>query len=94
MVHVQGVTEKINEKKSLPFDKKRLQEIERRISFLSWCWDTSNRALIELGQQCTAIKKKKTQAEEFTSFNESMARSLSCQKRKRSVFGQHFTNLI
>jgi hypothetical protein len=73
MVHVQGVSEKINDKKALPFDMQRLQEIERRIRFLSWCWSTSNRALVALGQQSSEIEKKKSETDELTSFNESIA---------------------
>lgn len=75
MVHVQGVTEKIENKKAQPFNKERLQEIERRISFLSWCWETNNRSLIALGQQCTAIETKKAEKDAVKSFNKSIARS-------------------
>ena len=35
IVNIQGVTEKLEEKKREPFDKERLQEIEHRVGFLS-----------------------------------------------------------
>lgn len=73
MVHIQGVTDKVESRKAEPFSSERLKEIERRISFLSWCWETSNRSLIALGQKATEIERKKTEVEAIKSFHESMA---------------------
>lgn len=50
-----------------------MQEIERRIGFLSWCWETSNRSLIALGQHCTEIEKRKAKDEAERSFAENIA---------------------
>ncbi|MEB3733158.1 hypothetical protein ULF88_01235 [Halopseudomonas pachastrellae] len=73
MVHIQGVTDKVESRKEEPFSSERLKDIERRISFLSWCWETSNRPLIALGQKATEIERKKAEAEAIKSFHESMA---------------------
>lgn len=85
MVHVAGVSDKINTKKSLPFNMPRLLEIERRISFLSWCWETSNRSIITLGQQSNLIEKRKLEEQAKASFNESIARTpdMSENEKKR-----------
>ena len=85
MVHVQGITEKIEDKKQAPFDDKRLLEVERRISFLRWCWETSNRSLLELAQQCTLAEQRLTHQEQRASFEASMARHppISDQERQR-----------
>jgi hypothetical protein len=85
MVHIQGITEKLEEKKREPFDKARLQEIERRVGFLLWCWDTSNRALLELARVCTEIEHEKKVREVTTSFEENMAKmkGTSEEERKR-----------
>lgn len=73
MVHIQGVTDKVESRKAEPFSSERLKEIERRISFLSWCWETSNRSLIALGQKATEVERTKAEAEAIKFFNESMA---------------------
>lgn len=73
MVHVQGVTDKVESRKSEPFSSERLKEIERRISFLSWCWETSNRSLLALGQKATEVERKKAEEDAVNSFNQSMS---------------------
>jgi hypothetical protein len=83
MVHVGEITNKINEKKSLPFDKKRLQEIERRIGFLSWCWEGSNKSLIKLGQECTNIERKQNQERAEKNFNEMLKKIPEVSKEEK-----------
>lgn len=73
MVHIQGVTDKVESRKAEPFSSERLKDIERRISFLSWCWETSNRSIIALGQKATEIDRRKSETEAIKSFHESMA---------------------
>lgn len=73
MVHIHGVTDKVESRKEEPFSSERLKEIERRISFLSWCWETSNRSLIALGQKATEIERKEAEEEAIKSFHDSMA---------------------
>lgn len=73
MVHIEGITERIEERKAQPFDSHRLQEIERRISFLLWCWDTNNLALMELTKNCTKIEKERAEREAISLFEQSIA---------------------
>lgn len=74
MVHTQGVTENIESRKAEPFSTERLREIERRISFLIWCWETSNQSLIYLGQKATEIEIKNSESEAVKAFNESIGK--------------------
>ncbi|MBM3363538.1 MAG: hypothetical protein FJY42_12915 [Betaproteobacteria bacterium] len=85
MVHVQGVTEKLEEKKQELFDEKRLREISRRIGFLGWCWNGSNRALLELGKRCTEIEQRNAHEQQMAAFNANMERikDLSELERER-----------
>lgn len=67
-VIITGVTDKVDARKSAPFDLKRLKEIERRISFLNRCWETNNLSIIALARQATIIetmeaKKREMEAE-------------------------------
>lgn len=73
MVHVQGVTEKLEVKKQEPFDEKRMGEIERRISYLRWCWDTSNKSILELARRCTLAEKNQALQHAQASFEANMA---------------------
>lgn len=73
MVHISGISERVESKKSEPFTVERIQEIQRRISFLSWCWDTSNRALIMLGQRCSEIERVQAEMEARRSFEEMLS---------------------
>lgn len=74
MVHVQGVTQNIENRKQAPFDDKRLREVERRIGFLRWCWETSNRSILELAQQCSLAEQRRALQEQRTVFEASIAR--------------------
>lgn len=74
MVHMQGVSENIESRKAEPFSTERLREIEKRIGFLNWCWETSNRSLIALGQKATEIEMKNSKSEAIKAFNESTER--------------------
>ena len=95
MVHVQGVTDKIESKKTQPFNKERLQEIERRISFLSWCWETNNRSLIALGQHCTAIEKKKAENDAIKAFTESIAKQPELpEEEKKRIWNTFYKPLL
>ncbi|UQY35607.1 hypothetical protein K8U54_03705 [Pseudomonas fulva] len=62
-VHVSGVSERVELKKSEPFTVEQLQEIQRRVFFLSWCWETSSRSLIVLGQRSSEIERKEDELE-------------------------------
>lgn len=72
MVHVPGITEKIEDKKQAPFDSKRLSEVERRIGFLRWCWETNNRSFMELAQQCTLAEQRQALQRQQAAFEDSM----------------------
>ncbi|MES2491372.1 MAG: hypothetical protein V4607_16420 [Pseudomonadota bacterium] len=74
MGHFHGITEKLEEKKRVPFDNERLREVERRISFLRWCWETSNRSIMELAQRCTLAEQQNKHKEQRAAFEENMAR--------------------
>jgi hypothetical protein len=74
MVHVSGLSERVESKKSEPFTAERIQEIQRRISFLSWCWETNNRSLITLGQRCSEIERTQAEVEARTSYEENLSR--------------------
>lgn len=73
MVHVSGITDRVESKKSAPFTVERLKEIQRRIGYLSWCWQTSNRSLITLAERCTEIEGKQAEIESRQRFTEQIS---------------------
>ncbi|HHG3339668.1 hypothetical protein [Vibrio parahaemolyticus] len=61
MVHIEGITDKIEEQKKKPFDIQRLSELQSRISYLSWCWQTGHLSILEVANRYTAIKQAEEQ---------------------------------
>jgi len=72
LVYVNEVSERIESKKNEPFTIERLREIQRRISFLSWCWETNNRSLILLGQRCSELELSQKELETRKSYEENL----------------------
>lgn len=85
MVHVQGETEKLEKRKQEPFDEKRLREIERRIGFLRWCWDTNNRSILELARRCALAEQGQAHQQQQASFEANTAKHepASASERER-----------
>ncbi|HHX8308949.1 TPA: hypothetical protein ACVOZF_002313 [Vibrio diabolicus] len=53
------ITEKIIEQKKRPFDIERLNELQSRISYLSWIWRYGHLSIIEIMKRYTAIQESK-----------------------------------
>lgn len=58
-VHIEGISDKIEEQKKKPFDINRLSELQRRISYLSWCWKTGRLSILEVANRYTEIKQQR-----------------------------------
>lgn len=74
LVRVSGVSDRVESKKGEPFTLERIQEIHRRVSFLSWCWEASNRSLIVLGQRSSEIERKEAELSSLKLYEENLAR--------------------
>lgn len=72
MVSIDGVSCNGEVEKKKPFSSDRLNEIEARISYLSWCWDTSNLSLVALGEKATEIENMRNDQKAEKSFNETV----------------------
>ncbi len=57
MVHIQGQTDQIKKACMQDFDLKRIQEMSRIIGYLSWTWNTNNRAIVTLARKGMEFKK-------------------------------------
>lgn len=88
---IEGVTEKLNNKKMPPFDKKRFEELGDRINYLNWCWNTGNRAFMVIAQRASEIDKKKVEDDTLRSFNESMNRTPDLSEPEREkIWVRHY----
>lgn len=97
IVNIQGVTEKLEEKKREPFDKERLQEIEHRVGFLLRNWDTNNRALLELTKTATEIQHEKRVREITAKFEKNVGEGITLQEKERiwaQFYQPHLSNPI
>jgi hypothetical protein len=72
MVHIKGVSEKLEQRKGSPFNKERLGEIERRISFLAWTWETQHKALLHLANESSKYENEQNLIESQKAFQESL----------------------
>ena len=90
MVHVEGVTDKLEVKKQEPFDEKRLGEVSRRIGFLRWSWNGSNRALLELGKRCTEIEQHEAHERQLEAFKTNLERMRDLPETERDRIWKTF----
>ena len=70
MVHIEGVTNKVEEQKKRPFTIEQLQQMSRRVSYVCWCWQTNHLSILELFKRYTAIKQAKEIEERDKSLKE------------------------
>ncbi|WP_210445003.1 hypothetical protein [Vibrio crassostreae] len=57
IVHMEGITDKVEEQKKRPFTIDQLQQMSSRVSFVCWCWQTNHLSILELFKRYTAIKQ-------------------------------------
>lgn len=90
LVHVQGITDTLEERKRERFGEPRLREIERRLHFLTWCWETSQLSLLELARRATEAEQEHRLREQKARFEESMARMQITSEEERSRIWSQF----
>jgi hypothetical protein len=89
-VHVQGLTDALKKGKREPFAEPRLREIERRLHYLMWCWETSQLSLLELARRATEAEQERRLTEERALFEENMATMKIASDEERSRIWTQF----
>jgi hypothetical protein len=71
--HIIGVSERVEERKAVPFDSERLREIERRIGYIVAYWDGYRGAIMELATNCTDLEKSRERKRLTVDFEQKIA---------------------
>ena len=60
LIKINGITDAMEKRRNAPLDFNRLNEIERRVTFLSWLWSSNRESLIELAKRGTQAERQAT----------------------------------